>query len=36
MLLIGEGRSGTKLLVTRDKGLRPVLPHSVLPQVAYG
>jgi len=31
MLLAGEGRSGMELLVTRNKGIGPVLPHSMLP-----
>jgi len=36
MLLVGEGRSGMELFVARDKRMGPFLPHSVLPQVAYG
>ena len=33
---VGYGRSGMELLVTRDSGIGPVLPHSEWLQVAYG
>ena len=36
MLRVGEGRFGMELLVTRDSGIGPVLPHSEWLQVAYG
>ena len=36
MLWVGEDCSGMELLVTRDSGIGPVLPHSEWPQVAYG
>ena len=36
MLRVGEGRFGMELLVTQDRGIGPVLPHSKLPQEAYG
>ena len=33
VLLIGEGCPNMELLVTRDNGIGPIFPHSVLPQV---
>ena len=36
MLRVDEGRSGMELLVTKDSGIGPVLPHSKWLQVVYG